>query len=129
MTALAGLRAISHAGHTATSFAVLATALGAHRATIHDHFTRATRLRGASRSPRSRRYSTRRCLGSRWAYLRGMEIAEFLKRAWAHAYPGREVAERNALLRELRMLLVVDVTEKEDAQTRRATRPRCSELS
>ena len=33
-----------------------------------------------------------------------MEIAEILEAAWAHAYPGREAAERNALLRALSQL-------------------------
>jgi hypothetical protein len=36
------------------------------------------------------------------AYLPGMEmIQQILELAWEHAYPGREAAERNAILREL----------------------------
>ena len=32
---------------------------------------------------------------ARWTYLRCMEIPRILELAWAHAYPGREAAERN----------------------------------
>lgn len=51
-----------------------------------------------------------------------MEIPRILELAWEHAYPGREAAERNAVLRELRMQLVVD-----EASTRR-TRVRAAEV-
>jgi hypothetical protein len=30
-----------------------------------------------------------------------MDIAQIIELAWVHAYPGREVAERNSVLRQL----------------------------
>ena len=51
-----------------------------------------------------------------------MDVAKILydelERAWQHALPGRQVAERDALLRELQQILQQQVSVREPARLR-----------